>query len=59
LVERLLRNIQPRNYYALIRLCGKLIWKSFKPDSISVVWLRLGILHKQEPKLKTKANAAK
>ena len=36
------------NYYAQIRLGGKLIWKSLKTDTMSVAKLRLGDFHKQE-----------
>jgi len=36
------------NYYARIRVGGKLIWKSMKTDTMSVAKLRLGDFHKKE-----------
>src|SRR5208283_3051156 len=42
------RHIQSGNYYARIRVRGKLIWKSLKTDRISVAKLRLGDFHKEE-----------
>ncbi len=47
-VANLVRHIQSGNYYARIRVRGKLIWKSMKTDRISVAKLRLGDFHKEE-----------
>jgi integrase len=47
-VANLVRHVQSGNYYARIRLRGKLIWKSLKTDRISVAKLRLSDFHKQE-----------
>ena len=47
-VANLVRHIQSGNYYARIRVHGKLIWKSLKTDRISVAKLRLGDFHKEE-----------
>ncbi len=47
-VANLVRHIQSGNYYARIRVCGKLIWKTLKTDKISVAKLRLGDFHKEE-----------
>lgn len=47
-VANLVRHIQSGNYYARIRVRGKLIWKSLKTDRISVAKLRLSDFHKQE-----------
>lgn len=47
-VANLVRNVQSGNYYARIRVRGKLIWKSLKTDRISVAKLRLGDFHKEE-----------
>ncbi|PYK57469.1 MAG: hypothetical protein DME21_17240 [Verrucomicrobia bacterium] len=47
-VANLVRNIQSGNYYARIRVRGKLIWKSLKTDRISVAKLRLSDFHKGE-----------
>jgi integrase len=47
-VANLVRHVQSGNYYARIRLRGKLIWKSLKTDRISVAKLRLGDFHKEE-----------
>ncbi|MGB7748747.1 MAG: site-specific integrase [Verrucomicrobiia bacterium] len=47
-VANLVRHIQSGNYYARIRVRGKLIWKSLKTDRISVAKLRLGDFHKEE-----------
>jgi hypothetical protein len=41
-VTNLVRHVQSGNYYAQIRVCGKLIWKSLKTDRTSIVKLRLG-----------------
>jgi integrase len=49
-VANLVRNVQSGNYYARIRVGGKLIWKSLKTDRISVAKLRLGDFHKDERK---------
>ena len=49
-VANLVRHIQSGNYYARIRLRGKLIWKSLKTDRISVAKLRLSDFHKEERK---------
>src|SRR5579863_4903920 len=43
-----LRLVQSGNYYARIRVRGKLIWKSLKTDRISVAKLRLSDFHKEE-----------
>ena len=47
-VANLVRHVQSSNYYARIRVRGKLIWKSLKTDRISVAKLRLGDFHKEE-----------
>ena len=47
-VANLVRNVQSGNYYARIRVRGKLIWKSLKTDRISVAKLRLSDFHKEE-----------
>ena len=47
-VANLVRHVQSGNYYARIRVCGKLIWKTLKTDRISVAKLRLGDFHKEE-----------
>jgi integrase len=47
-VANLVRHVQSGNYYARIRVRGKLIWKSLKTDRISVAKLRLGDFHYQE-----------
>jgi hypothetical protein len=47
-VANLMRHLQSGNYYARIRVRGKLIWKSLKTDRISVAKLRLGDFHKEE-----------
>jgi integrase len=47
-VANLIRNVQSGNYYARIRVRGKLIWKSLKTDRITVAKLRLGDFHKEE-----------
>src|SRR6202012_5113475 len=47
-VANLVRHVQSGNYYARIRVRGKLIWKSLKTDRISVAKLRLGDFHKEE-----------
>ena len=47
-VANLVRHIQSGNYYARIRVRGKLIWKSLKTDRISVAKLRLGDFHKEK-----------
>lgn len=47
-VANLVRHVQSANYYARIRVRGKLIWKSLKTDRISVAKLRLGDFHKEE-----------
>jgi hypothetical protein len=47
-VANLVRHVQSGNYYARIRVRGKLIWKSLKTDRISVAKLRIGDFHKQE-----------
>ena len=44
----LVRHVQSGNYYARMRVRGKLIWKSLKTDRISVAKLRLGDFHKEE-----------
>jgi hypothetical protein len=40
-VANLVRHVQSGNYYARIRVRGKLIWKSLKTDRITVAKLRL------------------
>jgi len=47
-VANLVRHVQSGNYYARIRLRGKLIWKTLKTDRISVAKLRLSDFHKEE-----------
>lgn len=47
-MANLVRHVQSGNYYARIRVRGKLIWKSLKTDRISVAKLRLGDFHKEE-----------
>jgi len=47
-VANLVRHIQSGNYYARIRVRGKLIWKTLKTDRISVAKLRLSDFHKEE-----------
>jgi site-specific recombinase XerD len=47
-VANLVRHVQSGNYYARIRVRGKLIWKTLKTDRISVAKLRLGDFHKEE-----------
>ena len=47
-VANLMRHKSSGNYYARIRVGGKLIWKSLKTDTMSVAKLRLGDFHKQE-----------
>ncbi len=49
-VANLVRHIHSGNYYARIRLRGKLIWKSLKTDRISVAKLRLSDFHQEERK---------
>lgn len=49
-VANLVRHVQSGNYYARLRVRGKLIWKSLKTDRISVAKLRLGDFHKEERK---------
>ena len=47
-VANLMRHKPSGNYYARIRVSGKLIWKSMKTDTMSVAKLRLGDFHKKE-----------
>ena len=47
-VADLMRHKPSGNYYARIRVGGKLIWKSLKTDTMGVAKLRLGDFHKQE-----------
>jgi len=47
-VANLIRHVQSGNYYARIRVRGKLIWKSLKTDRISVAKLRLSDFHREE-----------
>jgi hypothetical protein len=47
-VANLVRNSASGNYYARIRLKGKLIWKSLKTDDLAVAELRLGDVRKEE-----------
>lgn len=49
-VANLVRHVQSGNYYARIRVRGKLIWKSLKTDRISVAKLRLSDFHNDERK---------
>jgi hypothetical protein len=51
-VANLVRHVQSGNYYARIRVRGKLIWKSLKTNRISVAKLRLGDFHKEERHLR-------
>ena len=46
-VANLVRHVQSGNYYARIRVRGKLIWKSLKTDRISVAKLSLAISTKR------------
>ena len=48
LVANVVRLVQSGNYYARIRVRGKLIWKSLKTDRIKVAKLRLGDYPKAE-----------
>jgi len=50
-VANLVRHVRSGNYYARIRVRGKLIWKSLKTDRISVAKLRLGDFHKGKRQL--------
>ncbi|HEY3854087.1 MAG TPA: site-specific integrase [Verrucomicrobiae bacterium] len=47
-VANLVRNTASGNYYARVRLKGKLIWKSLKTDALAVAKLRLGDFLKEE-----------
>jgi len=47
-IANLVRNTASGNYYARVRVKGKLIWKSLKTDTLSVAKLRLGDFLKQE-----------
>jgi site-specific recombinase XerD len=47
-VANLVRHVQSGNYYARIRVRGKLIWKSLKTDRISVAKLRLTDFQREE-----------
>jgi hypothetical protein len=47
-VANLVCHVQSGNYYARIRVRGKLIWKSLKPDRIGVAKLRLSDFHREE-----------
>jgi hypothetical protein len=47
-VANLVRHVQSGNYYARIRMRGKLIWKSLKTDRISVATLRLSDFYREE-----------
>ena len=47
-VANLVRHVQSENYYARLRVHGKLIWKSLKTDRISVAKLRLTDFQKEE-----------
>lgn len=47
-VANLVRHVQSGNYYARIRVRGKLIWKSLKTDRISVAKLRLSDFQREE-----------
>jgi len=47
-VANLVRNTASGNYYARVRLKGKLIWKSLKTDRLAVAKLRLGDFLKGE-----------
>ena len=56
-VANLVRHVQSSNYYARIRVRGKLIWKSLKTDRISVAKLRLGDFHKEQRQRAAAQNA--
>ena len=43
-----MRHVSSGNYYARIRVRGKLIWKTLKTDRIGVAKLRLSDFHKEE-----------
>ena len=47
-LANLVRNTASGNYYARVRLKGKLIWKSLKIDRLAVAKLRLGDFLKGE-----------
>ncbi|HZM06584.1 MAG TPA: hypothetical protein VFC44_26585 [Candidatus Saccharimonadales bacterium] len=47
-LANLIRNAASGNYYARVRLKGKLIWKSLKIDRLAVAKLRLGDFLKGE-----------
>jgi hypothetical protein len=47
-MANLFRNTASGNYYARVRLKGKLIWKSLKTDRLAVAKLRLGDFLKGE-----------
>jgi integrase len=47
-VANLVRHVESGNYYARIRVRGKLIWKSLKTDRIGVAKLRLTDFQKKE-----------
>ena len=47
-LANLVRNTASGNYYARVRLKGKLIWKSLKTDRLAVAKLRLGDFLKGE-----------
>ena len=47
-VANLVRHVESGNYYARIRVRGKLIWKSLKTDRIGVAKLRLSDFQKKE-----------
>jgi len=47
-IANLVRNTSSGNYYARVRVRGKLIWKTLKTDRMSVAKLRLGDFLKEE-----------
>ena len=47
-LANLVRNTASGNYYARVRLKGKLIWNSLKTDALAVAKLRLGDFLKEE-----------
>ena len=47
-MANLVRHVQSGNYYARIRVRGKLIWKPLKTDPYQRRQVRLGDFHKEE-----------
>jgi hypothetical protein len=58
-VVNLVRHVQSENYYARIRVRGKLIWKSLKTNRISAAKLRLGIFTRRKQRAATQAAVAR